>query len=102
LVVFISDSTYTLIKRFLAGEKWYRAHNSHSYQRLVQLGLSHDKLAFFLLFINLFVVSPVAIICMLNPQLLLPINIVSYLGSFIIWLIVQKKYNKSIAEGESN
>ena len=30
---FILDTTYTLVRRFLRGEKWYQAHRSHCYQR---------------------------------------------------------------------
>ena len=31
---FIVDATVTLLRRFLAGEKVYKAHRSHYYQRL--------------------------------------------------------------------
>jgi len=40
---FILDTTFTLIRRMLAGEKWYQAHRSHFYQRMVGLGMSHGK-----------------------------------------------------------
>jgi len=39
--VFIVDSTLTLLRRMLAGERWYSAHRSHAYQRAVQAGWSH-------------------------------------------------------------
>ena len=42
---FVADSTVTLIKRALAGEKIWQAHRSHYYQRLVQMGWSHRNLA---------------------------------------------------------
>lgn len=32
LGVFITDATFTLIKRILKGEVWYEAHSSHAYQ----------------------------------------------------------------------
>ena len=43
---FILDSTITLIKRSLRGEKLWVAHRSHYYQRLVLLGLGHKKTLF--------------------------------------------------------
>jgi Fuc2NAc and GlcNAc transferase len=39
--VFFFDSTATLIRRALRGERWYEAHRSHAYQRLVSAGRSH-------------------------------------------------------------
>lgn len=38
--VFIFDATITLLRRMLAGEKWYSAHKRHAYQRIAQAGLS--------------------------------------------------------------
>lgn len=38
LGVFIADATYTLLRRVLRGERFYQAHRSHVYQRLVQAG----------------------------------------------------------------
>jgi UDP-GlcNAc:undecaprenyl-phosphate GlcNAc-1-phosphate transferase len=38
---FIADASSTLLRRLLGGERVWRAHRDHSYQRLVQLGLGH-------------------------------------------------------------
>lgn len=43
---FILDASVTLIKRALRGDKIWRAHREHYYQRLVRMGWSHRKLAF--------------------------------------------------------
>lgn len=40
---FVVDATVTLIRRALRGEPVWRAHRSHYYQRLVQLGWSHRR-----------------------------------------------------------
>lgn len=40
---FIVDATTTLIRRVLRGERIWRAHREHYYQRLVLLGWSHRK-----------------------------------------------------------
>ena len=40
---FLFDSLVTLARRILRGERWYAAHRSHFYQRLVLAGLSHGQ-----------------------------------------------------------
>ena len=40
---FIVDASVTLVRRSIAGERLWRAHRSHFYQRLVQLGWGHRK-----------------------------------------------------------
>ena len=44
LGVFIADATITLIRRLLNGEKIWRAHCSHYFQRLAIVGISHRKI----------------------------------------------------------
>jgi UDP-GlcNAc:undecaprenyl-phosphate/decaprenyl-phosphate GlcNAc-1-phosphate transferase len=43
---FIVDSTITLARRALRGERVWQAHREHYYQRMVQLGLGHRRTAF--------------------------------------------------------
>ena len=38
---FLLDECLTLSRRLISGEKWYKAHRSHYYQRAVALGLTH-------------------------------------------------------------
>ena len=40
---FIVDATVTLLRRVLRGEKFWQAHRSHYYQRLVLLGWGHRR-----------------------------------------------------------
>ncbi len=42
---FLVDASLTLLRRGLAGERLWRAHRDHYYQRLVRLGWSHRRLA---------------------------------------------------------
>ena len=53
LGVFVMDATITLIRRIFRGERWYVAHRSHAYQRLVQSGWSHEKVTRCVLGLNL-------------------------------------------------
>ena len=43
---FLFDSAYTLLRRLINREKFWQAHRSHLYQRLVQTGWSHGRLCF--------------------------------------------------------
>jgi Fuc2NAc and GlcNAc transferase len=53
LGVFFFDATLTLLRRMARGERWYEAHRSHAYQRLVQAGSSHGRVTALALLVNL-------------------------------------------------
>ena len=53
LGVFVVDATLTLLRRVGHGERWYAAHRSHAYQRLVQSGRSHRAVTSGVLGVNL-------------------------------------------------
>jgi UDP-N-acetylmuramyl pentapeptide phosphotransferase/UDP-N-acetylglucosamine-1-phosphate transferase len=42
---FVVDATFTLLKRLVRGEHFWRAHRDHYYQRLVRMGWSHKRTA---------------------------------------------------------
>jgi UDP-N-acetylmuramyl pentapeptide phosphotransferase/UDP-N-acetylglucosamine-1-phosphate transferase len=42
---FVADASVTLARRMLRGEKFWRPHRTHYYQRLVQLGWGHRRTA---------------------------------------------------------
>lgn len=45
IVIYLADAGVTLVRRVLRGERWFEAHRSHVYQRLIDLGLSHAQVA---------------------------------------------------------
>lgn len=45
LAVFVFDATATLLRRVRRRERWFAAHRTHAYQRLVQAGMSHAAVA---------------------------------------------------------
>jgi UDP-GlcNAc:undecaprenyl-phosphate GlcNAc-1-phosphate transferase len=51
--VYLWDSGYTLLRRLWRGENIFRAHRSHLYQRLAQLGLSHVRITGLYLLLHL-------------------------------------------------
>jgi glycosyltransferase WbpL len=51
--VFVFDATVTLLRRMARGERWYQAHRSHAYQRLVQAGCTHAEVTVGVVLVNL-------------------------------------------------
>lgn len=41
VLIYLTDTFVTFLRRLLAGERWYAAHREHVYQRLTIVGLSH-------------------------------------------------------------
>ncbi len=55
---FVLDATYTLLRRVLSGEAFWRPHREHWYQRLIRRGWSHRRTT--LLYYGLMVLSGTA------------------------------------------
>lgn len=62
LGVFVVDSTFTLSRRLLRGDKVYEAHRSHAYQYASRRYGSHLPITFTILFINLLWLLPLALL----------------------------------------
>lgn len=41
LLVYLADTGFTLAKRIIRGEQWYKPHRTHIYQQLTDVGMSH-------------------------------------------------------------
>ncbi|MFC8303121.1 glycosyltransferase family 4 protein [Specibacter sp. NPDC057265] len=41
VLIYLTDTFVTFLRRLLAGERWYAAHRQHVYQRLTIVGLGH-------------------------------------------------------------
>jgi len=52
LGVFVFDASVTLVRRILRRERWYEAHRSHAYQRVVQAGWSHRTVTVAVIIVN--------------------------------------------------
>ncbi len=94
LGIFICDSSFTLIKRYLSGQVWYEAHCSHAYQRYakqqidraLKQGLNskqartqaHRKINYLLLALNLGWLLPCAGLAMSYPQYGFLISSIAY------------------------
>jgi len=102
LSVFIVDATLTLFMRIARGEKWYSAHRSHAYQRLVQAGLSHRQLAVAVLLINILLLWPAAWLIHARPGFDWQVMLLVYLFMTIIWCMIQGRHLKISAERGSS
>jgi len=70
LGAFVFDATVTLCRRVANGERWYHAHHSHAYQRMVQAGRTHAQVSSTILLINL-LLGVLAIVAWLRPTFFL-------------------------------
>ena len=61
LGVFIVDATWTLVQRFLRGEKVYEAHRSHAYQFASRHYSSHTTVSLAVAAINIGWLLPMAL-----------------------------------------
>lgn len=68
LSVFLVDSSLTLFKRVIRGERWYTAHKQHLYQRLIGQRWSHSRVLLLYQSLNLLVVAPAAVLALMYPE----------------------------------
>lgn len=86
LGVFVTDSTFTLLRRLWRGERWYEGHASHAYQHAARLYKSHAKVTITILMINCLWLAPLAWVSVARPELgfflsliaLVPLVVVAY------------------------
>jgi Fuc2NAc and GlcNAc transferase len=64
---FLADATVTLLRRVIAGKRWYEAHRSHAYQHLTQKWRSHAKVVWLLWAVNALVLTPLALMAEAFP-----------------------------------
>ncbi len=91
MVVFVCDSTVTLLYRVNKGERWYTAHKQHLYQQLIGHGWSHGKVLLLYQLINLVLVVPVIAVAVNYPAwaavMAWSVSVALVLG----WFVVKRK-----------
>lgn len=87
--LFWFDATVTLIRRMLAGEKWYMAHKSHAFQRLHQAGYSHLAVTGYAFLANIALVF-LAVAGFFYPQYLLIIFAAALLLLAFLYAVVER------------
>ena len=84
--------------RVASGETWYQAHRSHAYQRLVQMGLGHRRLALWVGLVNVLVLWPVAYLVQVGSGLSLVLVVAVSSAMAFTWWRIQRAYRFSSAE----
>jgi Fuc2NAc and GlcNAc transferase len=91
MLVFLTDSTLTLLVRVIKGEQWYNAHKQHLYQRLIAHGWTHNRVALFYQAINLAMVVPGIVVAIKYPALAW-IMVMAWILIFSVgWLLVTRR-----------
>jgi UDP-N-acetylmuramyl pentapeptide phosphotransferase/UDP-N-acetylglucosamine-1-phosphate transferase len=90
LAPFLFDSMVTLARRVVRGERWYSAHRSHYYQRLVSHGLSHAQVSG--LYAGLAVVAALAALfgLLLDEPLRQALAVAAYVPMLLVVLWVSR------------
>ncbi len=84
LAVFWVDATFTLLRRFLRGDRWYQAHCCHAYQNASRLYRSHQRVTTSVLLVNLFWLLPMAYTTLIWPNGAVLICALAILPLFIL------------------
>lgn len=78
---FLVDASVTLARRILRGEKFWRPHRQHYYQRVVQTGIGHDQVVLMVTVANLALIA-IAVLSIADPAMAV------LLGSSTVGLLV--------------
>ncbi len=90
LGLFWFDATLTLFRRALNGEKLSKAHNKHAYQRLVQVGFSHQKVVLLGMGVN--IISFLIMLSLGENKFYLFVPV--YILSLYILVLIVDRYRK--------
>ena len=92
LGVFICDATLTLLLRIIKKDVWYKAHRSHAYQRLVQMGFSHKQIAVGLIAVNVTLLWPMAYVVYHWEQLTIFMLMLAMFLLSLFWAGIQIRF----------
>ena len=83
---YLADATVTLARRLLNGEKVWRAHRTHFYQRATDAGLTVPQIVGRVFVVN-FVLVGLALATILMPSLAISIATLALGGVLVTWLL---------------
>ena len=92
MLLFLTDSTMTLLARVMRRERWYNAHRQHLYQRLIACGWSHGRVAVLYQAVNLALVLPAIGVAVGFPALAWPTSVAMTLLFAVGWYLLTKKF----------
>ena len=92
LSLFVCDATLTLSRRVARGERWYRAHRQHAYQRLILSGRSHGDILAGFAAIHLLLLVPLCALGLYHPPWLPLLAAGWYSLLAALWWALQARY----------
>jgi Fuc2NAc and GlcNAc transferase len=92
MLVFLCDSTLTLLARVIKGERWYTPHKQHIYQRLIVKGWSHTQVMWLYQLINLLLVVPVIGVAVNYPEWAEVVAISTTFVMATAWFLALRKF----------
>lgn len=90
--VFLCDASLTVLYRIYHRERWYLAHRKHAYQRLVQRWLDHKTVTMSVIFINVFILFPLAFSVLYYPTWHVTILSAVFFILFFLWVFIVARY----------
>jgi Fuc2NAc and GlcNAc transferase len=66
--IFVADSTATLLRRAVRGDRWWEPHRSHAYQQLVKRWTVHRRVTLLAVAVNIMWVAPFAVASVVWPD----------------------------------
>lgn len=87
--LFVTDATLTLVRRILAGDKFYEAHQLHSFHRLHQAGWRQRQILMGTIVIN-FVLGCIALFSLKYPHYMLLAIIAAYLFLGAVYYLIER------------
>lgn len=94
MMPFLFDATFTIVVRFLSGEKWYQAHSSHLFQRLVRVGLSHARVSSIYGALTVYMGVVVYLVThgyLKEAIVVLPLLVFPYIGLYFFVLFLERR-----------
>ena len=91
MLVFMCDSTLTLLTRVMKGERWYNPHKQHLYQRLIGCGWKHGSVLLLYQLVNLVLVVPSIVVALKFPASAVPVACAVTLTLVFGWLLTKQK-----------
>lgn len=83
--IFLCDATFTVLYRIYQKKRWYDAHSEHAYQQMIALGFSHRVITMSILFLNFFILLPLALTSFYFPAQSIWIALNTMIGLWILW-----------------
>lgn len=91
LAIFHVDAGLTLLRRVCLGERWYTAHRTHVYQKLIDRGWNHRRVLMSYTALNLLIVVPAAVYVGQASQWSWTVTVIALLILVIAWCAVSLK-----------